>query len=136
MGGDSPTSKDFSMLVVSSRSVWMSKLTPKFYYQDISTESQEGYDPNPYLEETDENIKRITRSMAKGKEKAEEQSVFGMVSGSLSGMVKKMLGQEQKIEEEKNEPGPENNLTEAEETAEAIFESIRDFRKPDEITVR
>ena len=114
----------------------MSKLTPKFYYQDISTESQEGYDPNPYLEETDENNKRITRSMAKGKEKAEEQSVFGMVTGSLSGMVKKMLGQEQKIEEEKNEPGPESNLNEAEETAEVIFESIRDCRKPDEITVR
>ena len=112
--------------------MWMSKLTPKFYYQDISNESQEGYDPNPYLEETDENIKRITRSMAKGKEKAEEQSVFGMVTG----MVKKMLGQEQKIEEEKNEPGPESNLNEAEETAEVIFESIRDCRKPDEITVR
>ena len=112
----------------------MSKLTPKFYYQDISTESEEAYDPNAYLEEP--APKRVTRSMAIEKEKVEGQSVLGMVAGSLSGMMKKMLGKEQKTEEEDNEPGPESVLTEAEETAEAIFESIKDCRKPDEITVR
>ena len=108
------------------------KIYLKVFYQDTSTVSEEGYNPSDYLEKTDENIRRITRSMAKGKEKAEEQSVFGMVTG----MVKKMLGQEEKIEEEENEPGPKSNLTETEETAEVIFESIRDCRKPDEITVR
>ena len=105
-------------------------------FQDISTESEEfdDYDPKAYVEkgETESSEKRVTRSMAK--EKAEETSLMGKMTGLAVNAVKAVFGQQQKPEEEEKEPRDDNIATE--ETAEAIFESVRDCQRPDEITVR
>ena len=107
-------------------------------FQDISTESDEvhDYDPKEYMEkgETESSEKRVTRSMAK--EKAEETSLLGKVKGMTVTGLKALFGQQQTPVEEDKEPGHDNVETDAEETAEAIFESLRDCRRTDEITVR
>ena len=111
-------------------------------FQDISTESEEvdDYDPQAYQEkgETETSEKRVTRSMAK--EKAEETSLMGKVTGKMTDLAvnswNAVFGQQQKPEEADKEPGHDNVETVEEETAEAIFESIRECRRPDEITVR
>ena len=105
-------------------------------FQDISTESEEfvDYDPKAYQEkeEMESSEKRWTRSMAK--EKAEETSLMGKMTGLAVTGWKAVFGQQQKPGEEEKEPRDDNIATE--ETAEAIFESVRDCRRPDEITVR
>ena len=81
--------------------------------------------------ETESSEKRVTRSMVK--EKSEEKSIVGKMAGMMMSVGRAVLGQ-QKTEEEENEPGPDN--VETVETAEAIFEAVRNSRKPDQITVR
>ncbi len=100
--------------------------------QDVSTESEEvdDYDPKDYMEkgEMESSEKRVTRSMAKEKT---QESILGKVTGIIKRVV---LGPDEETEEKEKEPGHENDETE--ENAEATFESIRDNRKPHEITVR
>ena len=107
-------------------------------FQDISTESDEvhDYDPKEYMEkgETESSEKRVTRSMAK--EKAEETSLLGKVKGMTVTGWNVFFGQQKKPDEEDKEPGHDNVETVEEETAEAIFESVRDCRRLEEITVR
>ena len=67
------------------------------------------------------------------KEKSEEKSIVGKMAGMMMSVGRAVLGQ-QKTEEEENEPGPDN--VETVETAEAIFEAVRNSRKSDQITVR
>ena len=67
------------------------------------------------------------------KEKSEEKSIVGKMAGMMMSVGRAVLGQ-QKTEEEENEPGPDN--VETEETAEAIFEAVKENRRPEEITVR
>ena len=81
--------------------------------------------------ETESSEKRVTRSMVK--EKSEEKSIVGKMAGMMMSVGRAVLGQ-QKTEEEENEPGPDN--VETVETAEAIFEAVRNSRKSDQITVR
>ena len=103
-----------------------------FLFQDISTESDEvHYDPKDYMEkgETESSEKGVT-TRSKAREKAEE-SMFGKVAGLIKRVV---LGPDQKTEEEEKEADHDNDETE--EAAEATFESIRDNRRPHEITVR
>ena len=81
--------------------------------------------------ETESSERRVTRSVAK--DKSEEKSIVGKMAGMMMSVGRAVLGQ-QKTEEEENEPGPDN--VETVETAEAIFEAVRNSRKSDQITVR
>ena len=99
-------------------------------------EEADNYDPKDYTEkaETEASDRRVTRSMAKDKE--EETSLMGKMTDLAVTGWKAVFGQQKRPEEADKEPGHDNVETVEEETAEAIFESVRECRRPDEITVR